>query len=844
MSDTAVVSSDNIPYNLSASAKSELQYKIKQHFRDDGSSPLNRTASTHAQRITSSPARASPRPHSYSPRNRFQNATDSSDLSRSPPGNQTPGYDPGTSDEYSQQTAYANDGTEMTYSREENRAASQDEADIPTSEHDMTNSSNMSEGNMAAMALAHEENRSSRMREMDEEGALNLQQQTMTKSADDNNEVINYSTEGSVYTQLGGPHDGSQHLITIEPCYQHGGVIDTATREANHSVLTAALRSGYTVQNMTHLHQSNQVTAIPGFDSAGHLLPQADVEAFFSDMERPMATSVSLAGMYSTGNGGQFTTLTNPPGLTLTSHSYQVTTEGGRLITLQPPSYTETNGNYGLTQLYSSRQGTSYLGSDGNSNPSPSPQNNAAWGLVPETLYARTNAGQTIAAHDQKYAYSESGSASPSEHAIQDGQYSHSSGMVSNSYSGYLSQDLNAGWYQNVASPYSDVRPSDEDYYAEGRECVNCGAVSTPMWRRDGTGHYLCNACGLHHKMNGHRFQGKTSPTAGDDPPEEKSRKYEQKYDKTSNKTRMGLQCANCNTTTTTLWRRNGEGEPVCNACGLYFKLHQVNRPMSMKKDGIQTRKRKPRSSNGKKSSSKEPSAHASHSHHVTTPSLNSSHSPSGLLDLSQRNDSPISTSMAQDMKPQVSYNNIYQNHGSAVLAALNNQQPPPLLPVGALVSQLNAPVNNNNNNSYRSTNQDILYAKTLSSAMDRDHQNTISKNNPNLASLMNFKFDPKSMSLPVKTEPMQSLDSDPANYTVLRMDAMSYRYDPSMAFKQEPLDQSPLMKSSHDIFEPMAPKAVPVVEVDHLEMRQHSPGPEPDSEMTPLKPAAAISQS
>ena len=75
--------------------------------------------------------------------------------------------------------------------------------------------------------------------------------------------------------------------------------------------------------------------------------------------------------------------------------------------------------------------------------------------------------------------------------------------------------------------------------------------------------------------------------------------------------------CANCQTNTTTLWRRNAQGEPVCNACGLYFKLHGVrslSRYMSYclisilclplqinrikKTDDIRSRKRKPKNPN------------------------------------------------------------------------------------------------------------------------------------------------------------------------------------------------------------------------------------------------------
>lgn len=84
--------------------------------------------------------------------------------------------------------------------------------------------------------------------------------------------------------------------------------------------------------------------------------------------------------------------------------------------------------------------------------------------------------------------------------------------------------------------------------------------------------------------------------------------------------------CTNCFTQTTPLWRRNPEGHPLCNACGLFLKLHGVVRPLSLKTDVIKKRNRGsgttlPLGTTSARPSKRVPRKSSVHQTPVTTPS-------------------------------------------------------------------------------------------------------------------------------------------------------------------------------------------------------------------------------
>ncbi|TPX53678.1 hypothetical protein CcCBS67573_g09672 [Chytriomyces confervae] len=153
--------------------------------------------------------------------------------------------------------------------------------------------------------------------------------------------------------------------------------------------------------------------------------------------------------------------------------------------------------------------------------------------------------------------------------------------------------------------------------------CSTCNVRHTTLWRRGPANELLCNNCGLsiEYKFRSTRVVALHRPSQTTAPPTQllvqhhKPQTYRldhfalpfshhlhhqnNVFQTTSLQpvkpipiVKEPMICANCKTTTTPLWRRDNKGKPICNACGLYLRLHGKARPFGVKGVAFKRRNR------------------------------------------------------------------------------------------------------------------------------------------------------------------------------------------------------------------------------------------------------------
>ena len=101
--------------------------------------------------------------------------------------------------------------------------------------------------------------------------------------------------------------------------------------------------------------------------------------------------------------------------------------------------------------------------------------------------------------------------------------------------------------------------------------------------------------------------------------------------------------CQNCNTSTTPLWRRSDAGATLCNACGLFLKLHGRSRPISLKTDVIKSRNRVKNAGQQRNSKQKE----------IYSPNDTHPIAPRSSANTPRRSSSPRSDSSFRSVSPE-----------------------------------------------------------------------------------------------------------------------------------------------------------------------------------------------